>query len=210
MKAELAKPFYNAAGVTELNDPSSSKSVFAVERIRTYLESTVKTGMKTLDLGCGAGRFTFALEKLGAEAIGVDCSEVALDHARKVSELEQRNCTFQECVLPSIPFADNSFDLVLLADNIAEFSYEDVAELSGEVLRVLKVNGIFCLSFKPDELQHGLQVSEFTVPSKGKFEYHSYPWSVEKAKSVIGEYLPFVSADRALEETWWVTFKNSD
>jgi ubiquinone/menaquinone biosynthesis C-methylase UbiE len=146
---------------------------------------------------------------LGAQVTGVDCAEKPLEYARKIAEFENRTCTFMQCVLPSLPFDDKNFDFVLLPDNIVEFSYQDMAELSKQVSRVLDEQGVFCLSFKPKDLPSELKVSHYTIPHKGTFEYHSYPWSVQHAKDIIGKHLFFVSAEEALDKEWWLTFKKS-
>ena len=211
MRADIARAFYNAAGVSARNDPTNPASFFAVNRIRPLLASVVYPGIRALDLGCGAGRFTFALEDLGAHAIGVDCAEVPLEHAQKIAELKNRTCTFMQCILPSLPFKNKIFDLVvLLANNIVEFSYQDMAEISSQVARVLDEQGLFCLSLKPKDTPNELKVSHFTVPNKGTFEYHSYPWSIQRAKAVIGEYLSFISTEEASDKRWWLTFKKSE
>ena len=208
MQADLARAFYNAAGVTNRNDPTSSASNFAVDRISSNLKTVVRQGMRALDLGCGAGRFSFVLDDLGACVTGVDCAEIPLKHAREIAKLENRNCSFEQCILPNLPFNDKSFDFVLLADNIVEFSYQDMSEISSQVSRVLNAQGLFCVSFKPENTSSELKISHFTVPMKGTFEYHSYPWSVEHAKDIIGQYLTFVSAEEILDKRWWFAFEN--
>ena len=211
MRADLAEAINNAIGVCARNDPTNPASFFAVDRIRSFLTAVVRPGMRSLDLGCGAGRFTFALEELGAHATGVDCAEIPLEHARKIAELENRNCTFKQCVLPSLPFKDKSFDFVLLPNNIVEYSYQDMAEMSNQVSRVLDAQGLFCLSFKPkpEDTPNELKVSHYTIPNKGTFEYHSYPWSIQRTKAVIGKHLSFISAAEILDKRWWLTFKKS-
>ena len=39
MEVQLAKAFYNASGVVPMNDPANKASLFAVDRIRKYLEN---------------------------------------------------------------------------------------------------------------------------------------------------------------------------
>ena len=38
--------------------------------------------MRALDLGCNAGRFTFAMEDMGAIATGIDFAEIPLRFSR--------------------------------------------------------------------------------------------------------------------------------
>lgn len=43
-------------------------------------------GERILDIGCGAGLFTFWLEKKGFEVVGVDKNEKMIEHARETKE----------------------------------------------------------------------------------------------------------------------------
>ena len=61
-----------------------------------------------LDAGCGAGMFSTLAIKTGARVIGVDAAPALLDIARK----RNPNNTFLEEDLESLPFGDNSFDVV--------------------------------------------------------------------------------------------------
>jgi len=81
MEKRIASAFYNASAVTPQNDPVSSESAFAVDRIRNQLEQVIEPGMEVLDLCCGAGRFSFAMEEMGATVTGVDCATIPLDYA---------------------------------------------------------------------------------------------------------------------------------
>lgn len=207
MRTDLAKAFYNAAAVTERNDPDSAASAFAVDRMRSQLEAIVKPGMLALDLGCGAGRFTFAMESLGAVATGVDCAAVPLEHARRLASQWQSKSCFHQCEALLLPFEESTFDLALLADNIVEFSPADVDLMSAEVARVLVDGGWFCLSLKEDEAPQELMVSRYTVPEHGEFEYHSYPWTAERARTAIGKHLAFVREESLEEGRRWLVFR---
>lgn len=207
MRADLAQLFYDAAGVTGRNDPDSSESAFAVDRIQHQLESVIWSGMRTLDLGCGAGRFTFAMESLGAIPVGMDCAAIPLDHARQIAL--QRNCRsrFQQGDILTHPFEKASFDLALLADSIVEFSPNDIEILSSRLTDILAPDGIFCLSMKCEESPSGRRVSRYTVPGQGEFEYHSYPWSTARVRSVVGQHLNLVREEALGEDRHWLVFR---
>lgn len=209
MKTELAKAFYNAAGVTEKNDPERPASAFAVDRIRGQLETVVKPGMRTLDLGCGAGRFTFTMESLGAVPTGVDCASVPLEHARHLAAKRYNRSTFHRCDVSCLPFEAGSFDLALLANNIVEFSPDDMDLMSAEVARILVAEGWFCISMRNEDASPELRISRYTVPGHGEFEYHSHAWTAAHARSVIGKHLTFVTEEELGEERYWLAFRNS-
>jgi ubiquinone/menaquinone biosynthesis C-methylase UbiE len=63
-------------------------------------------GLRVLDLACGTGRHSEALEREGASAIGVDLSRTLLARSRMRGRLAAGD-------MRRLPFADQSFDLVL-------------------------------------------------------------------------------------------------
>lgn len=89
---------------------------------------------RVLDLGCGMGGFLEGLGELGAQVVPSDVSLESLSHCA------QRG--FAEGVLSSgysLPFADDSFDLVCLFDAIEHIP--DDQRAMQEVARVLRPGG---------------------------------------------------------------------
>lgn len=78
-----------------------------------------KDALRVLDLGCGPGNSTFVLaEKLGPSAtlMGVDLSRLMIQRARKHharSFDHLGNVRFERADATALPFADDSFDLVV-------------------------------------------------------------------------------------------------
>src|SRR5687768_14651873 len=56
---------------------------WAWERRRALLLGAVRPGERVLDLGCGSGRFVAALRDAGADPVGIEIAEAALDRARR-------------------------------------------------------------------------------------------------------------------------------
>src|ERR1700712_3494143 len=52
---------------------------------RRMLLAEARPGERVLDLGCGAGRFVAALQAAGADPVGVEIAEAALERARAVA-----------------------------------------------------------------------------------------------------------------------------
>jgi ubiquinone/menaquinone biosynthesis C-methylase UbiE len=89
-----------------------------------------------LDLGCGDGRLTPSLR--ARRIVGADVSDVALERAR--ARLAEREIELVPLTPErALPFADNSFELVLLAETIEHVV--DVQVLLSEVRRVLVPGG---------------------------------------------------------------------
>lgn len=88
-----------------------------------------------LDAGCGSGLFSHLAIKTGAEVIGVDAAPGLLDIARRRNP--QNN--FLEEDLESLPFKDDSFDVVA---GFNSFQYAGNFETAlPEAKRVLKTGG---------------------------------------------------------------------
>ncbi len=101
-----------------------------------FVESLGRRDGAVLDLGCGDGRLT--LELRGRRIVGADVSRVARERAR--DRLEQRDIELVELTPGAVfPFADGSFDLVLLAETIEHVV--DVESLLSEARRVLRPGG---------------------------------------------------------------------
>lgn len=70
--------------------------------------------LRAIDVGCGGGRYTLALQQLGfSEVVGVDFSALNLETARSRAAAKKiSNVTYQEADVLSLPLPDNSFDFV--------------------------------------------------------------------------------------------------
>lgn len=69
-------------------------------------------GKRTLDAGCGSGRWSWALAELGADVTGIDLTEGGIEAAHQ--ELGRRpNARFAQADLFDLPFAPGTFDLVV-------------------------------------------------------------------------------------------------
>ena len=88
-----------------------------------------------LDIGCGTGNYTNALQRKGYQFIGVDPSKEMLDKAqRKNSNIDWRIGTAE-----NIPLSENSVDGIIASLTIHHWS--DLQSGFSELYRVLKPNG---------------------------------------------------------------------
>lgn len=109
-------------------------------------------GARVLDCGCGEGSYVEAMLELGADAYGmeVDPEKVARSPLLHTERIVRGD-------IESLPYADGSFDLVIL-NEVLEHVPDQESALS-EVRRVLKAKGRFIL-FAPNRCypfeSHGL------------------------------------------------------
>ena len=98
-------------------------------------------GKQALDCGCGGGRYTVALKKLGfTEVVGCDWSEEALETARlRAREAGVEGVHYKRANVLELPFDDNDFDFVF--SNGVLHHTENAAHGLRELLRVMKPHG---------------------------------------------------------------------
>jgi ubiquinone/menaquinone biosynthesis C-methylase UbiE len=93
--------------------------------------------LEVLDIGCGNGALLNALSGRIKHGAGVDESEAILEKARK-RNTSKTNLEFVQSSSPSLPFADEKFDVVI---SLMSFRYLDWDPLLKEVKRVTKPGG---------------------------------------------------------------------
>lgn len=97
-----------------------------------------------LDLGCGAGHASFAAAGVVREVTAYDLSEKMLAVVRQAASARQlNNITTAHGAAEKLPFADNTFDVVI--SRYSAHHWHDVALALREVKRVLKPGGKFIL-----------------------------------------------------------------
>jgi ubiquinone/menaquinone biosynthesis C-methylase UbiE len=136
-------------------------------------------GRKAIDFGCGTGRSTRFLQKLGFDAIGVDIAEDMIKKAREIDPkgdyrlVEDGNLS---------QFKDNAYDLILSVftfDNIP--AMEKKVKNFREIGRLLKKEGkIVNLVSSPEIYTH-----EWASFSTKNFPENKYTKSGDKVKIIM-------------------------
>jgi ubiquinone/menaquinone biosynthesis C-methylase UbiE len=174
------RDFYEGVWAGLPDDPEP----WAWRRRRALLLGAVQPGDRVLDLGCGAGRFVAALRDAGADPVGVELAEAALERARRnVPGADLR------LVAPdgSLPLGHGEVDVVWCSE-VLEHVPDTIALLT-EVRRVLTRHGRLIVTV-PD---HG-RVKR-TLLALGHYDAHYDP---------LGQHVRFYtrrSLTRALHAT---------
>jgi SAM-dependent methyltransferase len=117
-------------------DAPQDPEPWAWARRRALLLAAARPGERVLDLGCGAGRFVAALREAGADPVGVEIAEGALERARRnVPGADLR------LVEPdgSLPLEHASVDLVWCSEVLEHVA--DTEHILLETRRVLRPGG---------------------------------------------------------------------
>jgi SAM-dependent methyltransferase len=109
---------------------------WAWERRRALLLGEARAGERVLDLGCGAGRFVAALREAGADPVGVELADGALERARRNVPGADLRALGPD---GAIPLEDGSVDLVWCSEVLEHVP--DTAGLLSEARRVLATGG---------------------------------------------------------------------
>lgn len=144
--------------------------------------SNLKPQARVLDLSCGAGRHLQQLVMRGYKAIGLDLSAELLSHAKLVGPTVNAD-------MQSIPFADNSFDLVQsLFTSIGYFQTDAQNQaVFSQVYQLLVKNGLYFIDYLNfHQVLNNLQAySEKSVADLKITERRSYdPVSKRVEKSI--------------------------
>ncbi|MBN1437541.1 MAG: class I SAM-dependent methyltransferase [Sedimentisphaerales bacterium] len=186
MKIEIAAKCSDA--IVSTNHPRCDYRTEEAKRyvawIEKHLKQHIEPGKTILDLGCGSGKQTFALEALGLQATGIDCSTVSMQKAQEVADSITSKCEFVIGDYTKLPFQPNSFDYALLPQNLIECSYAEYEQLIDNLPNVLKPNGKLFLTMRQDDPQHYDIITgrslhpTVTIPNVGTFDYPTYYWSI--------------------------------
>lgn len=152
-----------------------------------------KENYSILELGCGNGsHWEGKIETLptGCKLILSDFSDGMLDLVKEKYS-EYKNVTFQKIDIQSIPFDENSFDIIIA--NHMLFHVPDLNKALSEVQRVLKKGGYF---YSATDGNGGMRpflheaIKKFDATSEAFTE--KLPFNLQNGSEILSRYFPNV------------------
>jgi len=171
--------------------------------VYNYLKTYIFEKCKLIDLGCGAGKQSFVAEKLGAEVVGIDCSEEAIKFANHIKKEINSNCHFAIGDYTGTLLKKNAFDIAIFPKNIIECSYRETEKICLEVKRILKKSGKFIVTmedgleeilngeksnFANYHIKTGQNNGKIILPDKKQYSYPIYFWTIPFARHIISNH----------------------
>lgn len=128
------------------------------------LKNADRDAVSVLEVGCGPGANVWFLHREGYQVAGIDGSPAAIDKARIRIETENEglnsvNPDLRVGHFSSLPWTDQSFDLVIDIFAIYANTIDVIGQTLDEVYRVLRPGGRFLFQALGDS-NHGLWPGE--------------------------------------------------
>lgn len=140
-------------------------------------------GSRGLDIGCGEGSNTRAIQKLGAIMTGIDISERFIHHATDMESKESLGITYKVASAVELPFADNLFDFTMGTMSFMDIpEYEKVIQ---EAYRVTKSGGFLQFSITHPCFNLG---NEWVLDKTGKRRGKVISGYFDKIRGAIEEW----------------------
>ena len=105
--------------------------------------------IRILDISCGTGLYSIELAKLGYNVCACDLCKNHIDLLNEKAKKLNLNIKAYTCDARSLPFENNSFDLVLLAGAIYHLEPEDKVKAINEAIRVCRRQKHILIDFLP-------------------------------------------------------------
>ncbi len=182
----------------------SFNGVFRKELVFRIIDEQLKSfdseELKILDAATGTGICALYLadKKKNAIVHGIDLTENMLKEARKKSKaLNLINVYFEQGNIRNLPYADNTFDVVISLRFFHHIPNKHRSTYIQEMLRVTKPGGILILEFK-NFFYGGIVglIKHYILRIPGG--HYLYPHQISvlfrgiKVREIIGLYLPFI------------------
>lgn len=165
---------------------------YSWDRLGSYFQRTARHIVdlfkpeRTLDVGCAKGFLVKALDELGVDAYGVDPSTYAVSNAHP--DIAEK---IQQEIAQSIPYPDDTFDVVTCFDVLEHIPAREVPKTLKELLRVSKQWVV--LRVVTREVEGDIDSSHETIRDKDWWTE-----KIEKAGGIVESIDGYVD-----KSVWW-------
>jgi ubiquinone/menaquinone biosynthesis C-methylase UbiE len=133
-----------------------SKGSEIPERARAFHEKLLpilRPEYHVLEIGCGRGELCAALTHHVHDIIGIDYSESVIELCKDTYRRSKfENLDFMVADAKSLPFPENSFDLIICTEVLEHLHQWELEKMMNEIVRVLGNNGHFAAQTEPNKM----------------------------------------------------------
>jgi len=166
--------------------PGQGGVQIAAEHLHRYLlASEFVSGLRVLDMGCGAGYGSSLLQNCSSY-LGIDVSESSVESAMKSFGSPTVNFGVGDCQHLDLP--DWSFDVIVCFEMLEHVENPEL--IVCEAKRLLTSNGVF-ISSTPDKYQYNkflTEPNEFHVHEMTKDEYEQLLSKYFRISNLVGQF----------------------
>jgi MPBQ/MSBQ methyltransferase len=166
----------------ELYDPESKIARDRINNTIAILEKYLKRpdfknfNRRILDLCCGAGLYSFALEKMGMDVLGLDLQENLLSVARRYGCKIKTKTQFEQSDVRDLNLNCDKFGCaVILGNSITHFTLDDFRKIVKNVYQSIYFDGLLVIEYR-DAIQLFMnyeQVRSEGLTKKSIISFHS-------------------------------------
>lgn len=184
MRRDLEK-FYKRIDNIEIYGIGNKVFEFRMNEFTSILSKHKKLfGSKALDLGCGGGASTFALEKLGLNVVGVDIQEEMISMAREAAKKMKSKAIFLRGNILEVDIKEKFDSVFMLGNLLAHLSVIDFAKLLNRIKGFLKKKGVLVIHYA-DTLMDILRGEFFTISPELRRDNVVFNYNAEKGAFII-------------------------
>jgi ubiquinone/menaquinone biosynthesis C-methylase UbiE len=152
-----------------------------------FAQMDVQPGMTVLECGCGPGwlwRHNLECIPDNCQITLSDFSDGMVAEAKAALEDSSHDFRFQTVNIEEIPFADDSFDIVVA--NHMLYHVPDLAKGLAEVRRVLKPNGrFFAATNGPEHMKEIKELAVQFIPESTEVEWPQLTFRMDNGRSLL-------------------------
>ncbi len=148
-KEEKLRRFYDVIDNIELYSPKINVFRYRInELIQILHRHRNYFGKYALDVGCGGGISSFALEIIGLNVFGIDIQRDMIEIARNAAKKFGFSARFFVGDASNISFQDVTFDSIFFLGNVlVHISREELARTIDNLTNYLNRNGVFVFHY---------------------------------------------------------------
>jgi 2-polyprenyl-3-methyl-5-hydroxy-6-metoxy-1,4-benzoquinol methylase len=144
-------------GLKDLANHLTIRLQIARTQVVPWLESIISLQTaRVLEIGCGTGSSLVAMAERGAEVVGVDLDEGALQVARSRCSLHSVNAELHVANAMEVAklFRNTSFDIVIFYAALEHMVHEERLQAIADTWAMLRPGDLWCVVETPNRLWH--------------------------------------------------------